>query len=431
VLCMGAVTDLPNFGYAIVLEFMARGTLHKILHDPKVKLSLPRLIQFGIDTCQGMAWLHGQKIWHRDLKPENVLIDENWVGKLADFGLSEINRQRAVKRDRDDAPGSVLWMAPEVLLAEEITNKLDVYSFALVFWEMLTRKDLFAQYTDRDIFTEDIARKGIRPPTDDVHPILRDILVRSRQRQPDQRPSFVELIDLLRKALIDIFLPVSLCPDSGKFWMKHWPGKSKAPFKSFCDAFAKDFKKKLTVVQIDCMSRLLTEEINKEILVDIEKFGNCLKWFGPLQFDTQHTLVNRIEDVMKNPWFFGDMETIEAQQKVEMYCEHPGTFLVRLNLGGGAKIEEAPYTITSAANKGSYHTRCYRRQEKDGFIVQIKRGSDKVKIVTKSNLIEDLIRELQHKEPLVCGRDCKGSPYTRIFAGKVAVSGYDEAPKDD
>jgi len=406
------------------LEYMSRGTLHKIVHDPKIKLTLPRLIQFGIDTCQGMAWLHGQNIWHRDLKPENVLVDDNFVCKVADFGLSEINRQRAKKRDEDDAPGSVLWMAPEVLLNDELDNKLDVYAFALVFWETLTRKDLFVQYTDREIFTEDVARQGVRPPTDDIHPILRDILVRSWDRKPENRPSFVELIELLKKALVDIMLPVNLCPDAGKFWSKYWAGKSKAPFKSFCDAFSKEIKK-LTKVQILCFEKILMETVNNESLVDIERFSNVLKWFGPLKVDAQLALSNRIEAVLGQKWFFGDIETIPAQDIVELHKDVPGTFLVRLNLGGGAKIDEAPYTITSSTLRGSFHTRCYVR-EKSGFIVQIKRGDEKVKITTKSNFIEDLIRELISKEPMVCLTHAPGSPFQAIFR-ENSVSAYFES----
>jgi len=301
-------------------------------------------------------------------------------------------------------------------------------AFALVFWETLTRKDLFAQYTDRDIFTEDIARKGIRPPTEDIHPILRDILVRSWHKKPENRPSFLDLIDLLRKAMVDIFLPTTLCPDAGKFWMKNWPGKPRIPFKSFCEAYSKEFKK-LTTLNQESMAKILTEEINKEVLVDIERFSHVLKWFGPIKCNTQFTVANRIEEIMRQPWFFGDIETLEAQTKVENVGV-PGAFLIRLNLGGGAKIEEAPFTITTAAAKGSFHTRCYKRLEKDGFIVQIKRGDEKVKIVTKSNVIEDLVRELQHKEKQLCGSEIKGSPYEGLFS-KRTVSGYDEAPRDD
>jgi len=70
--------------------------------------------------------------------------------------FKEVNKKN---RDRDEAPGSVLWMAPEVLLKEEIDKSLDVYSFALVFWEILTQEELFKTFDDRDIFTESIKKK--------------------------------------------------------------------------------------------------------------------------------------------------------------------------------------------------------------------------------------------------------------------------------
>jgi len=245
------------------------------------------------------------------------------------------------------------------------------------------------------------------------------------------RPSFENLIDLLKKALVDIMLPTSICPDAGKFWSRHWAGQSKVPFKSFCDAFNRDvLPKKLSPEQTECFKKLLTESSSKEeVLVDIERFSHVLKWFGPLRVDTQLTLADRVEAVMREPWYFGDLGTIEAQDKVELYKEEPGTFLVRLNLGGGAKMEEAPFTITSSTSKGSFHTRCYIR-DKSGFIVQLKRGDAKVKIATKSPFIEDLIRELKSKEPMVCGKPVAGSPYAYIFRSSVILSRYDFVDDD-
>jgi len=175
---------------------------------------------------------------------------------------------------------------------------------------------------------------------------------------------------------------------------------------------------------------MLSEKVSNEVLIDIERFSNALKWFGPIRFDSMNTIAQRIEAVMSQPWFFGDIETVESQRKVEE-AGVPGGYLVRLNLGGGAKVEEAPYTITTAAGKSSFHTRCYRRQEKAGFIVQIKKGEEKLKIITKSNLIEDLIRELTQKDSAVCGTPIGGHPYRGIFEGARSVSSYNVAPDDD
>jgi len=87
---------------------------------------------------------------------------------------------------------------------------------------------------------------------------------------------------------------------------------------------------------------MLSEKVSNEVLIDIERFSNALKWFGPIRFDSMNTIAQRIEAVMSQPWFFGDIETVESQRKVEE-AGVPGGYLVRLNLGGGAKVEEAPY----------------------------------------------------------------------------------------
>jgi len=95
-LCMGACTE-EQYGennYAIVMEYMPRGDLHTLLHNPNIHLSLPKKIQFAIDIAKGMAWLAAQNILHRDLKPANVLLDKNWICKICDFGLSQVTKTR-------------------------------------------------------------------------------------------------------------------------------------------------------------------------------------------------------------------------------------------------------------------------------------------------------------------------------------------------
>jgi len=327
----------------------------------------------------------------------------------------------------------VLWMAPEVLLAEEIESKLDVYAFALVMWEVLTRQDLFSEYTDREIFTEDIARKGIRPPIDKIPPVLKAILIKSWDRNPDVRPTFEELIELLRKALIDIFLPSTLCPHAGAFWSKNWPGKAKVPLKDFVLKFTKEFNKRaLPKEQLACFEALVTEVVNNEALVDIEKFSVLLKCFGPMKIDSANSVLSRVTKVMNQKWFWGDVGTIEAQDKVELYKSEPGTFLVRMNMGGSVSTDEAPFTITSSSKQASVHTRIFRRTGKPGWIIQIKKGKEKVKIPTKSNDIEVFIAELQAREQTICNKPVPGWPYQNLFRDQPAtVSTYMSIEDED
>uniref|UniRef100_A0A6B2L2V6 Protein kinase domain-containing protein n=1 Tax=Arcella intermedia TaxID=1963864 RepID=A0A6B2L2V6_9EUKA len=427
-LCMGACTE-EEYGqnnYAIVMEYMPRGDLHTLLHNANVPLSLPKKIQFAIDICKGMAWLAAQNILHRDLKPANVLIDKNWTCKICDFGLSQVRKSKEKKiQDHDEAPGSVLWMAPEVLLGEQIDGKLDVYAFALVFWEILTRKELFEEYDDKEVFTEDIARKGVRPALDGVHPVLQEILVNAWDRNPDKRPTFEQLLPKLEKALIKIYLPVELCPNAGPFWEKNFPAKARVPLEDFISKLSGELRSK-NEVQAKCLRVLCNEEDGDEKVVSIERFSCILKWFGRMKDTT--TLLERLEQVMQKPWFFGPEGSQKAEDRLKIHNQ-VGSFLIRLNMGGGTPIEKAPFSVSRIAeDRKVVHTRIYSR-ETGGLMIQ---PGSKDKIRTKKTSLTDLIDTVFRKEPHFLRQACPGWPYEDIFSKKPREEcPYDEPPEDD
>jgi hypothetical protein len=129
----------------LVLEFIRRGSLRKVLDDESTLLSTRRKIHFATDAAKGMAFLHNlnpPRI-HRDLKGENLLVSESWIVMVADFGLgrcfkSEQPRQR--KRHRPiteplleeehlslDGIGTARWSAPELSRREKYDGSIDVY----------------------------------------------------------------------------------------------------------------------------------------------------------------------------------------------------------------------------------------------------------------------------------------------------------------
>ena len=85
-------------------------------------LDLYATARVGLHTCRGMSHLHGSspKVIHRDLKCANLLLDENWVVKCADFGLSRELMSAASTR-----VGSVQWAAPEILRGEKYVTTPD------------------------------------------------------------------------------------------------------------------------------------------------------------------------------------------------------------------------------------------------------------------------------------------------------------------
>ena len=106
--------------------------LHKLDHKT---LTLEKLISLALDIARGMEYIHSQGVIHRDLKPENILFDQDFCVKIADFGIAcEEAYCDALAQDT----GTFRWMAPEMIKRKHYGRKVDVYSFGLVLWEMVT-----------------------------------------------------------------------------------------------------------------------------------------------------------------------------------------------------------------------------------------------------------------------------------------------------
>jgi serine/threonine protein kinase len=106
---IGACTKPPNL--CIVTEFMSCGSVYDYIHKQKAVLKLPMLLRVAIDVSKGMDYLHQSNIIHRDLKAANLLMDENEVVKVADFGVARVQAQSGVMTAET---GTYRWMAPEV-----------------------------------------------------------------------------------------------------------------------------------------------------------------------------------------------------------------------------------------------------------------------------------------------------------------------------
>ncbi|KAE9447412.1 hypothetical protein C3L33_20693, partial [Rhododendron williamsianum] len=106
---IGACTKPPTF--CIVTEFMFGGSVYDYLHKQKGTFKLPSLLRVALDISKGMNYLHQNNIIHRDLKAANLLMDENEVVKVADFGVARVKSQTGVMTAET---GTYRWMAPEV-----------------------------------------------------------------------------------------------------------------------------------------------------------------------------------------------------------------------------------------------------------------------------------------------------------------------------
>ncbi|KAF3440364.1 hypothetical protein FNV43_RR18648 [Rhamnella rubrinervis] len=190
---LGACTQPPNL--CIVTEFMSRGSLHDFLHKQKGVFKLPSVLKVAIDISKGMSYLHQNNIIHRDLKTANLLMDENEVVKVADFGVARVQVQSGVMTAET---GTYRWMAPEVIEHKPYDHKADVFSFGIVLWELLTGQLPYSLLTPLQAAVG-VVQKGLRPTIPkNTNPRVAELLNKCWQQDPTQRPNFSEITEILQ-----------------------------------------------------------------------------------------------------------------------------------------------------------------------------------------------------------------------------------------
>ncbi len=123
--------------YAISMEYFRSHTLGAEIVDEK-PVALQRALGFGMDLCTGMIVAHQAGIVHRDLKPANVLINEEGLLKIVDFGVAAAQQQGDTQLTKTGyVIGSPKYMAPEQILGKKVDQRADIYATGVILYEML------------------------------------------------------------------------------------------------------------------------------------------------------------------------------------------------------------------------------------------------------------------------------------------------------
>jgi len=189
----------PEEGVQIVLECLSKGDLGHYLLDNPDPVSWVRRVKIALDVACGMAYLHARNIIFRDLKSENLLLDDTGKAKICDFGFarsySKHNRPMTMC-------GTDEFMAPEVILGKDYDETADVYSFGMLLFEIITRKDVgkLIPRAPQDGFK--INESKIRPqiPRDCPKHFV-ELAFLCTKYDPKKRPPFTRIILFLKKLL--------------------------------------------------------------------------------------------------------------------------------------------------------------------------------------------------------------------------------------
>eukprot|EP00668_Euglena_longa_P022737 GGOE01028320.1.p1 GENE.GGOE01028320.1~~GGOE01028320.1.p1 ORF type:complete len:809 (-),score=209.56 GGOE01028320.1:402-2828(-) len=146
--CLG-MRRLPGF-YHIVMEYCSGGSLRGLINDLR-GLSLSLMRKYATEVLRGLRYMHGHGLLHRDIKASNVLLRDDGVAKVADFGT-------VLKIPEEETPacgsvkGTVLWMAPETFRGRYSTAS-DMWSFGCMLIEMATANDPWHEQQFREQLT--------------------------------------------------------------------------------------------------------------------------------------------------------------------------------------------------------------------------------------------------------------------------------------
>ncbi|CAI9765579.1 unnamed protein product [Fraxinus pennsylvanica] len=130
----------------LVYEYMENGSLKDHLLTPgRTPLSWRTRIQIAIDVANALEYLHfycNPPLCHRDIKSSNILLDENFVAKVADFGLAHASKDGSVCFEpvNTDIRGTPGYMDPEYVVTRELSEKSDIYSYGVVLLELVTAR---------------------------------------------------------------------------------------------------------------------------------------------------------------------------------------------------------------------------------------------------------------------------------------------------
>lgn len=174
----------------IVTEYMSKGSLLDFLKGEMGKyLRLPQLVDMAAQIASGMAYVERMNYVHRDLRAANILVGENLVCKVADFGLARLIEDNEYTA-RQGAKFPIKWTAPEAALYGRFTIKSDVWSFGILLTELTTKGRVpYPGMVNREVL--DQVERGYRMPCPPECPeSLHDLMCQCWRKDPEERPTF-------------------------------------------------------------------------------------------------------------------------------------------------------------------------------------------------------------------------------------------------
>jgi len=149
--------------YAISMEYFPSHTLGGEIVNEKA-MPLQKALQYGCDIATGMIVAHQAGIVHRDLKPANILINDEGLLKIVDFGVAAAHKEGDTQLTKTGyVIGSPKYMAPEQILGKKVDERADIYSLGVILYEMVTGQAPYSRGDHMSVMYQHVQGKACPP----------------------------------------------------------------------------------------------------------------------------------------------------------------------------------------------------------------------------------------------------------------------------
>lgn len=195
VYCLELVGFTKEPPLCIVSKYVENGSLYKAIHNENsVKLTPEQMSAIAYGIASGIQYLHSLNIIHRDLKPQNILLGDNYIPVICDFGSSRSQESSQMT----GTCGTPCYMAPEFYKGE-YDEKVDVYSYSMILYEMITGKVPFDTLEPSQIIYKVLVAEERPELPEDTPKELEKLIHYCWSPDPSERPSFKVIADYMAK----------------------------------------------------------------------------------------------------------------------------------------------------------------------------------------------------------------------------------------
>lgn len=222
----------------VIMEFVGLGKLQQFLRDSRAErhygnthgsqfLTSQDLTKFAFQVARGMEFLSSQGIIHRDLAARNVLITEDRICKVADFGFARDVADKHIYERKSDGRLPIRWMAPESLYDNIFSVKSDIWSFGILLWEIVTLGSTpYPGLSANDVMKKVIEGYRLEKP-EHCHRELYNIMYYCWEAEPSARPDFTDIVARLEPLInkdMD-YIQLERFPDHSYYNLQHLDGE--------------------------------------------------------------------------------------------------------------------------------------------------------------------------------------------------------------